>query len=288
VRRILVDKFGRAIALVYRPNEEKQEREHAANVIIVAAGSIESVRLLLLSADSHHAAGLGNEGGQLGKQFTLHHLWYGRLRYESALYPGRLGGVTGQSHQFLDPEERGRRGGVLVIFSAQSEFQTSLGRVEKWGRMSEILEQLKPRAHWHPIYLAAESAPSERKYVTLSEKRDRFGDPFAHVHYQSSDFDHESYSFVRKITDRFAAATGADESMIDDAFSSAQHHMGGCRMGHSARDSVVDQFGQVHGIRNLFVVGGSNFVGTSGAVNPTLTMAALAMRTADFIVDKVL
>ena len=63
--------------------------------------------------------------------------------------------------------------------------------------------------------------------------------------------------------------------------------MGTCRMGHSAGDSVVDQFGKVHGTRNLFVVGGSNFVGPS-AVNPTLTMVALAIRTAEYILDQLL
>jgi choline dehydrogenase-like flavoprotein len=57
-------------------------------------------------------------------------------------------------------------------------------------------------------------------------------------------------------------------------------------MGRSPADSVVDAYGKVHGASNLFVVGGSNFVGTSGAVNPTLTMVALALRTAAFIIDQ--
>jgi choline dehydrogenase-like flavoprotein len=57
-------------------------------------------------------------------------------------------------------------------------------------------------------------------------------------------------------------------------------------MGKMVRESVVDSFGKMHGSPNLFVAGGSNFVGTSGAVNPTLTMVALALRTADFIGDQ--
>jgi choline dehydrogenase-like flavoprotein len=58
-------------------------------------------------------------------------------------------------------------------------------------------------------------------------------------------------------------------------------------MGHGAPDSVVDQFGKLHGTPNLFVLGGSNFVSPS-AVNPTLTMVALAIRTTDYIVDRLL
>jgi choline dehydrogenase-like flavoprotein len=56
-------------------------------------------------------------------------------------------------------------------------------------------------------------------------------------------------------------------------------------MGQRVGESVVDSFGKVHGSSNLFVVGGSNFV-ASGAVNPTLTMLALALRSADFIGDQ--
>ena len=59
-------------------------------------------------------------------------------------------------------------------------------------------------------------------------------------------------------------------------------------MGRGAGDSVFNSFGKVHGTSNLFVVGGSNFVGTSGAANPTLTMVALAIRTAEYIMDQLL
>jgi choline dehydrogenase-like flavoprotein len=57
-------------------------------------------------------------------------------------------------------------------------------------------------------------------------------------------------------------------------------------MGRDIRDSVVDQYGRLHGSSNVFVTGGCTFVGTSGAVNPTLTMVALALRTAEFIDDQ--
>ncbi|WP_431978151.1 GMC oxidoreductase [Rhodothermus marinus] len=49
---------------------------------------------------------------------------------------------------------------------------------------------------------------------------------------------------------------------------------------------VVDSFGRVHGTQNLFVGGGAIFVGGSGAVQPTLTMVALALRTADYLLDQ--
>jgi glucose dehydrogenase len=137
--------------------------------------------------------------------------------------------------------------------------------------------------------MQAESTPGPQKYVARSTQRDRFGDPFLHVHYEATAFDHETYRFGRELFDRVMAATGADEGKFasTNAFTSGHHHMGTCRMGHGVRDSVVDQFGRIHGTPNLFVIGGSNFV-SPGAVNPTLTMVALAIRSTDYIVDRLL
>jgi len=54
-------------------------------------------------------------------------------------------------------------------------------------------------------------------------------------------------------------------------------------MGDDPKTSVVDKWGQAHDVDNLFIVDGSVFV-TSAAVNPTPTIQALALRTADYIV----
>ena len=139
------------------------------------------------------------------------------------------------------------------------------------------------------LYLHAESEPSAAKYVTLSPQRDRFGDPFAHVHYEWSAFDHETHAFAGALFDKFAAASGATEASLNapDSYFSGNHHMGTCRMGRGPSESVVDSFGRVHGSPNVFVVGSSTFPG-SGAVNPTLTIVALAMRTADHLLQTIL
>jgi glucose dehydrogenase len=287
VRRILVDKSGQAKALVYQSHDAGKESEHSADVIVVAAGAIESIRLLLLSADSRHSAGLGNDGGHLGKHFTFHHLWYGGYHYQSPLHPERFGGVTGQSHQFLNHPSRGKHGAIKIEFDSHSaSWLVEQGRVTKQGAVFEIMEQLKPRLHWRAILFHNESVPSSEKYIELAEEKDRFGDPYAHVHYRASDFDQETYLFALKLFDSFAEATASDEKMLRPRYYSGGHHMGGCRMGQTAREGIVDSFGKLHGSPNLFVIGGSNFVGTSGAVNPTLTMVALALRTADFIGDR--
>jgi choline dehydrogenase-like flavoprotein len=53
-------------------------------------------------------------------------------------------------------------------------------------------------------------------------------------------------------------------------------------MGHSPKESVTNSYGQTHDVRNLFVLGSSLFP-TTGAVNPTFTISALTLRTADYM-----
>jgi len=281
VRRIVMDASGRAKALVYQPNDSAAPTEHGAKVIIVAAGVFESARLLLLSADGSRG-GLNNE--HIGKGLVFHHVFNADLQYKDRLYPGRVGPWTGQSHQFLDPPTRGKHGGIKVECSSR----TSAGRVTKWGTGAEIMKQLQPRLYSRHVKFQGESTPSPQKFVTLSTQRDRFGDPFAHVSYTSNEFDFNTYAFARSLMDRFRAATEADGHHLAsyDQYGSNAHHMGGCCMGRDARSSVVNEFGRYHGSSNLFVLGGSNFLGSCGAMNPTLTMAALAIRAADYIVDQ--
>jgi hypothetical protein len=162
---------------------------------------------------------LGNDGGHLGKHFMFHHLWRGGCHYRSPLHPERFGGPTGQSHQFLNHPSRGKHGAVMVEFGSYSgSGLVKQGKVTKWGSVSEIIEQLKPRLHWRLILFATESIPSPEKYIGLSEDRDRFGDPYGHVHYSASEFDHENYLFALKLFDSFAEATGSDEKVISPRY----------------------------------------------------------------------
>ncbi len=289
VRRIVLDEVKRPRAVLYQPNDSGREQEHGAKVIIVAAGGLESARLLLLSTSDSFPDGLGNTGGQVGQHLLFHHLWGARLRYKEPLFPERLGGWTGQIHQFLDPPNRGRHGGIKIEFSSRLGYFPNPVDRARWRTGADVVEDMKPRLHWRWSAFHAESIPDSQKYVTLSDKQDRFGDPFVHVQYEPAAFDAETYRYAHSLFEQIMIASRAEEGELAAAheFNSAAHHLGTCRMGTETGDSVVDPFGRVHGLPNLFVVGGSSFVGTS-AINPTLTMVALAMRTADYLMDQIL
>ncbi len=288
VRRILTNSEGRATGLVYQPNDADQEQEHRAKWVIVAANAIQSARLLLLSTNESYPDGLGNQSGQVGQNLTFHNGWLNSIRYADWVYPVQFGGWTGQSHQFIDPETRGQHGGVKVELPfVRARSPLLRGERELWKSSAEILEKFQERQHWYDIRLHSEASVGPEKYVILADKRDRFGDPFAKVEYSLNDFDRATYDYAMGLLNRIAEATDAKEvraASLGDFHSTAHHH-GTCRMGTDPDNSVTDSFGQVHGISNLFVLGGSQFVG-SGAVNPTLTMVALALRSADYLLDR--
>jgi choline dehydrogenase-like flavoprotein len=78
-------------------------------------------------------------------------------------------------------------------------------------------------------------------------------------------------------------AAGAKTTLADAPLSVAGWHlMGTARMGTDPENSVVNEWGRCHDVKNLFVVDGSVFV-TAGGVNPTNTIQALALYVGDAI-----
>jgi len=284
VRRVITDATGHATGVVYRDNDGHVDREHSADRVIVATAAFESARLLLLSRTARRPDGLGNTGGHVGRHLSFHHIWNGHLHYRERLHAGKVGFWTAQSDQFCDPPRHGEHGGIKIELPSRPW----LGHVKEAGEaatLEDAMARFAPVAHCRQIGMHAESVPTEDKYVALATETDRFGDPLAHVHYDSGEFDRRTHTFAVQLVERIAHASGATDFEFPglDGFGTFAHYMGSCRMGTGERDSVVDSFGAVHDTPGLYVIGLSNFVGSGGAVNPTLTGIALALRSADSI-----
>ena len=80
-------------------------------------------------------------------------------------------------------------------------------------------------------------------------------------------------------------AMGADPCTIyaQTKYAGAGHHLGTHRMGVDPHSSVTDSFGAAHDHDNLHIIGGGSFP-TVGTANPTLTLVALTLRSADRLV----
>lgn len=285
VRRIVLQ-GNRARAILYHPNHGAAAKEHPADIVIVAAGAIESARLLLLSkGPGNHRDGMGNASGLVGRNLGFHHVWRGHMHFKENMMAGRIGPPTMLSHQFIDPPGMREHGGVTVeLFDSLSGLHADSVAAQNWRSGADIVAALQPALHCRGLTFNGETKPSPNKYTALSDRKDRFGDPFMHVHYELDEFDHETYGYSQLLSQRFAEAVGAERVQVDPItqYWSAHHHLGTCRMGSSVRDSVVDSYGAVHDAQGVYVCGGSTFV-TATSLQPTLTMVALAIRSAERI-----
>jgi choline dehydrogenase-like flavoprotein len=130
-----------------------------------------------------------------------------------------------------------------------------------------------------------EMLPSSGSSIDLDpDRKDRFGLPKARVHIRYGENERRLFQVMRSETRRILEASGV-EIVSDSPDPATNHELGGCRMGNDPRRSVVNAFCRSHDIPNLFVVDGSVFPSASEK-NPTLTIMALAARTADYIAER--
>jgi choline dehydrogenase-like flavoprotein len=149
------------------------------------------------------------------------------------------------------------------------------------------------------IVIRAEQAPNPDSRVRLNGQKDATGMPRVALDWRLSDIDVDSVAGLVAALDRESRRLGlghvepaswlksSDKEWVSDELVSAHpiggfHHMGTTRMSSDPRRGVTDGWGRVHGLPNLHIAGSSLFP-TGGWANPTLTILALSLRTADRI-----
>jgi choline dehydrogenase-like flavoprotein len=258
---------------------DKQEREIRGSNYIIAAHAVESARLLLLS-------NVGNRSDQVGRNFMEHvYLTAGGFMPDRRFYPRRVGYETLETLSYYTGADRSSRGGVKLEFVFSDwEPLKDLGRLGLWGRA--LAEDDKRNfGHWFGIEAETEQQPNPESRVSLDATvRDLFGDPVPHLNLAFSDVDRRTQQRARQIMAELLTAAGARDIEQDtlDSTSFGAHHMGTCRMADDPDHGVVDRNCRVHGVSNLYVVGGSVFP-TAGALQPSSTIAALALRAAEHL-----
>ena len=126
---------------------------------------------------------------------------------------------------------------------------------------------------------------SDSNRVTLSTKKeDPFGDPLAHVHCDYADEDLATLERCRELARDIYAKVGAHD-IHEAQITFARHLQGTCRMGVDPKTSVVDTDLRMYESPNLYISGSEVFV-TGGAMQPTLTIVALASRLGEHLVNR--
>ena len=287
VREITVDPRGRARGAIYYDGEGRLH-EVEAKVVVLCGNGLGSPRLLLMSRSARFPDGLANSSGMVGKNFMTHvqTMVIGRFEDRIDAHQGAWGGAVA-SREFYDGDPEGdfKRGFMLAAMRGYPPLTTAL-QVAPWGPdHHEVLE--RHLNHEGVIWVCGDDEPEETNYVGLDwDNLDAYGLPGVTTNYTLSANSLEmSKHMVRRAT-QLCEAAGAD-SVRDLGFDTllGWHLLGTVRMGDDPETSVVDAGNRAHDVPNLYVVDGSSFP-TGAAVNPTNTVQALALRTADQIVEQ--
>ena len=284
-REITVGSDGKARSIIYF-DPEGHEQEIAARVIVVAGNAVETPRLLLLSRSRLFPEGLANSSGLVGKYFIEHLSVFSYGIFDERLDSWRgvpTGGIM-QDFYATRPGNGFVRGWVISVENEpQWPLATALG-IPGWGveHKARVKEMFG-----HRVGLASdgEQLPEERNRVTLDASvKDNFGIPVPRIINTHGENDLAMIKAISSRLKEVLEAAGAREVHVGDFVAGASsHYLGTCRMGEDPNTSVVDPWCRTHDVRNLFLGDGSVFV-TGGAVNPALTISALATRTAEGII----
>ncbi len=279
----------RVQAVSYVDAEGNVQRERVRTVV-VAAGAVETPRLLLLSASPRAPGGLGNESGLVGRNLMETLSWSA-----SALHPDRLGSHRGLPSDVIcwDWNAPDAIPGVVggCRFSPTTAESDLLGPIAYASRVVDGFG----RGHQDAVRDAlgrvlsvgaiGESLPDPGSFVDLDpEARDAHGQALARIHSHLGVRELERLRFMARTCRDLLAAAGAEAPFeqtgtYDHFFST--HVFGTCRMGTDPATSVVDGFGCSHRWKNLVVADASLFPSSGGGEAPSLTIEALALRSAD-------
>jgi choline dehydrogenase-like flavoprotein len=280
----------RRVRIVER--EGRRDEEIEADVFAVCGGNIESARLLLHSRSSRFPNGLANGNDMVGRY--LHgHVTAMTLGYLSGLAgqrPSNQDGATDHAYipRFLAARDKPYRGGFgfqMNFLSYMKPYHASY--LKGYGaEFKRRVRELQPAHSMMTGFGKVLGAPENR--VTLHPtRRDANGLPVPVVHFRWSDNDRALHADMVQTAKRIYEAAGVEllqQPGAETPSGFASHEVGCVRMGKDPKTSVLNENNQAREVKNLFVVDGSSFT-TFPEKNPTLTIVALSLRTADKIFD---
>lgn len=284
---------GKATGVRVIDANTKEAIVYFAPVIFLNAAAFNTNLILLNSTSSRFPNGLGNDNGLLGKYVAFHN-YRARIsgqceefkdltvdgRRPTSAYIPRFRNVFKQETDFL-------RGYAAGFSSGRGLFQETEGVVGK--QLKENL--LHPKyGNWHVgSHMMGETIPKQTNYLALDEtKKDAWGIPQLKI---SIDYDENDEKMVKdyleQMSEMFTKAgfTNIKTSDSKQAPGLDIHEMGGVRMGHDPKTSLLNKWNQLHACKNVFVTDGACMTSTS-TQNPSLTYMALTARAADYAMSE--
>jgi choline dehydrogenase-like flavoprotein len=282
VTRLETDPSGRRVVEVH-VEVEGQRETYRGDLVVVSCGAINSASLLLRSANDKHPHGLANGSGQVGRNFMKHlnGAMVGLTKRPNpttfqktmAINDFYWGGDDGYPYPLGHVQLLGKSNADMLVADAPP--------VTPWF----ALDQLASRAvDW---WLTAEDLPAPENRVEVA------GEDGGTITLSYTPNNTEAYDRLLARWISVLKTVDMAERVIPNSLylrkkiplQGVAHQVGTCRFGTEPRTSVLDPTCRAHEVDNLYVVDGS-FFPSSGAVNPSLTIMANALRVGDHILAR--
>jgi choline dehydrogenase-like flavoprotein len=280
------DKRGLVTGVLYfRKGSDELHRQRAQNVV-VAGYAVETPRLLLNSASSLFPDGLANSSGLVGKCFMVHTgeqvfaRFPQRINQYKAPPPG--GAITEHFNRTMPDTDFVCGYSIEVVGPHPADFAARLTTARKmWG--ADLRRTMLDYNYYAGLGIVGEVLPQITNVVKLhNTERDQYGLPVAHVIFSHHENDKRIVAHAKLKMKEILYAAGGEHIWTADR---TAHLLGTCRMGNDPKKSVVNADCRSHDVANLYICDGSVFT-TSTGVNPSLTIEAIAARTADQICNR--
>ena len=276
--KLITDASGKNVVSVEAERGD-EKFSFGADIIVVAAGAINSAILLLRSANDKHINGLANGSDLVGRNLMKHH---NAAMLALSTKP--------------NPTKFQKTLAVNDFYWGDDEFKFPMGHVQLMGKSNR--DQISPDAPFFTPDLVMDEMASHSvdwwftgEDLGLHENRVTLIDDQIHIAYTE-----KNTEGINRLKDKWTAVLRE----VDDAthfiphslylkkdipLEGLAHQCGTCRFGNDPKTSVLDINCKTHEVDNLYVVDGS-FFPSSGAVNPSLTIIANALRVAEILVER--
>jgi glucose dehydrogenase len=267
------------------------EESATGRIFIIAANAIETPKLLLMSRTDARPNGVANSSDMVGRNLMDHPVQLSWALAQNPVFPYRSPLENAGIENFRDGAFRSERAAFRMAigedgWSFPGTTPTSLA--EEFINQGLIGSELRDAINNHVARqfrfasLIEQLPDPENRIVPAFDQLDAIGIPRPRIHYNLGSYVTDSMAEARRVAEDVFNAMNCTDIQHSEEHFGAGHVMGTYRMGANPTDSVVDSYQRAHDHPNLFLVGSGTFP-TVGTANPTLTLVALALRSADFI-----
>jgi choline dehydrogenase-like flavoprotein len=282
VTRLGTDAGGGHVSKVIVEREGREE-DYAADIVVVACGALSSALLLLRSANARHPRGLANGSDQVGRNYIRHNM---SVLMAIMKEPNHtiFQKTLALSDYYLRSDDWDYPLGLIQMCATSHAEQIKGESLPAWLKWLPDMPFDKMAEHSMDFWLQSEDLPRPENRIYYDGDR---------VVLDVTETNMEAHHRLRKKLETMMNAIGAHPVLVERSLylgknipiSGTAHQAGTARFGTDPATSVLDLDCKAHELDNLYIADAS-FFPSIGAVNPTLTIIANALRVADRIKER--